>query len=320
MSAVPPNKPTEASATTHAHVSLKEAALEASNKELKAANAQLQLRTQTLEAKVKELETRLTGCETSKKRVGDEMDDTGRSKRSRADGGDTNDDFFSWSLALDPLPPWVKRANQGGIFRRQVTTPPKPNRPAKPVLTALTGNECAWCMKRNQGLVYASTHRLHSCVWPTGLGDIPGCPLCNTLEHSWDACPIAHHPNWSNEQRQASAYNFLVRYRGSMPPIRTTTSWPALADQRTTGQPLRDGYPVTKAFVLEKFKSNRQWLARYHEHARLPFLEDPATASIADIRQNLGALNITEVYLPVAGERCPDMHIPTNLAGDGAEA
>jgi hypothetical protein len=149
-------------------------------------------------------------------------------------------------------------------------------------------------MQRTNGqdLAYAKSHQLVGCVWPTFDGDIPGCPRCNTMGHCWDDCP-ARSP-MSDAARFADAIDFLVRKRARLPPIRTTVAWPELATHLCQDSP--DGYPATKAFVRAQFKDNRAAFKFFHANKHwLKLPKDPATATIAEIQEDLAALNVSEV-------------------------
>jgi hypothetical protein len=129
--------------------------------------------------------------------------------------------------------------------------------------------------------------------------------------------PDVNNTLWSEQHRRTVAFNYLIRNRGSMPPVRTTQSWPELAANDTADP--RDGYLATKASVLERFITDRSHFERFHERREMPFIEDPATRRVEDIRQNLARLNASEVHFPRAGVSHPDTHIPMSLAGVGVE-
>ncbi|KAK4041306.1 hypothetical protein C8A01DRAFT_14922 [Parachaetomium inaequale] len=118
------------------------------------------------------------------------------------------------------------------------------------------------------------------------------------MEHHFDNCPHRD-PTWSKTARDESDFNFLVRNRGSMPPIRSVVSWPELAAHLDRAS--RDGYPATKAFVLAHFHANKRKFGRFPTtHPRpMPFLEDPWTLTIDNVRKHLADLLETEVYVPL---------------------
>ncbi|RYP60895.1 hypothetical protein DL770_009899 [Monosporascus sp. CRB-9-2] len=59
-------------------------------------------------------------------------------------------------------------------------------------------------------------HLLKDCVGPYSRnGDIPGCPVCNTMEHGMDQCPNA------GELSKESVFTFLVTNRGNKCLIRS---------------------------------------------------------------------------------------------------
>jgi hypothetical protein len=161
----------------------------------------------------------------------------------------------------------------------------------------LSGNECAWCLHRDEdNHQYAASHRLKDCVWPTPLGEIPGCPVCNTMGHFFDHCPTRG-PMSENERRE-QAFAVLVRPRGGLPPIRTSLPWPQIAADFGTFQ-LRAGYPATKAFVRAQMQLDTRPFRRFHNATNRPvrLLQDPATASMTTVAQNFSALVASEVFI-----------------------
>lgn len=152
-------------------------------------------------------------------------------------------------------------------------------------------------MKRTQGRdqAYASTHLLSSCVWPSSHGDIPGCPRCNTMSHGFDNCP--KRVDMTVPGREYDAERYLIDIRATLPPVRTALSWPDIVVRQKYLSALR-GCPATKAFVLERFNTDHKPFLNFHKECRHPFLEDPATASLEIIRQNLANLSKTERSSP----------------------
>jgi hypothetical protein len=138
----------------------------------------------------------------------------------------------------------------------------------------------------------AMSHELKDCAWPYGEGDIPGCPLCNTLEHDFDSCPTRQ--SMSEAERRQQDFDVLIRHRGGLPPIRSTIAWPELAISFDDVL-LLAGYPARKAFArCQEPLVFFQYHANGKKHPRL--LNDPATATIDVVRQNLSTLLQTEVY------------------------
>jgi hypothetical protein len=118
------------------------------------------------------------------------------------------------------------------------------------------------------------------------------------MEHKCQDCPAL--PPRHSPQFQVAAYNVLVHHRASLPPIRTDVAWPELAVNLPAAWVPRHGHPATKAFVLAEFEANRARFERFHEDGgQLPFLEDEATRILADVKENLDALKVSEVYVPV---------------------
>ncbi|KAK4234475.1 hypothetical protein C8A03DRAFT_18624, partial [Achaetomium macrosporum] len=138
-------------------------------------------------------------------------------------------------------------------------------------------------------------HQLKDCVWPTQMGDIRGCPLCNTMEHHFDNCPTRQ--SISEADRRQQDFNLLVRDRGGLPPFRTTVAWPQLAISFDNAV-LPAGYPATKDFARRQLQAGEDMFALYHLQKPLRLLNDPAITTIATVRQNLSALLETEVVKP----------------------
>lgn len=170
--------------------------------------------------------------------------------------------------------------------------------PPRSRLSLVTGNVCAWCQERDpEDPVYAASHTLRDCVWPTRMGDIPGCPVCNTVQHQFEGCPARQ--NLSADAARQQAFDLLVRSRGGLPPYRTTLPWPQLAVGFDTVQ-LPAGYPATKDFASAQVLLDVRPFQRFHHantnrHGRL--LDDPGTVSIDVVRQNLAALSASEVFV-----------------------
>jgi hypothetical protein len=169
----------------------------------------------------------------------------------------------------------------------------------------LTGNECAWCLKRApEDVAYAATHQLKDCVWPTNSGEIPGCPVCNDANHYFDNCPVR--ASMGEEERRQQALDVLVRNRGGLPPHRSAIPWPQLVAD--TEQPqLESGFPATKAFARAQLRADKGVFQRHYSAANKPvrLLNDPATGSIDAIREHLPALVASEVFQRFV-QRCGD--------------
>ncbi|KAK3946582.1 hypothetical protein QBC32DRAFT_272074, partial [Pseudoneurospora amorphoporcata] len=127
----------------------------------------------------------------------------------------------------------------------------------------------------------ANTHELRDCGFASTKGDIPGCPVCNTLDHFYDVC----------KKRQASSdemfhedWRFLVQARSGLPPVRTKTSWPDLAVERPM-QPT-SGFPITKERAID--------VRDDHRHGKTYF--DARTRMLRDVRKNLESLRASEVF------------------------
>lgn len=127
----------------------------------------------------------------------------------------------------------------------------------------------------------ANTHELQDCGFASILGDVPGCPLCNTLDHCFDECK--ERKNYPHE-RFSEDWKFLVLLRGGIPPVRSKTAWPSVA--LTYRAQARHGFPLTKAFAL-KYK---------HAHRHGMKYNDPMTSALSTVRQNLDSLNASEVF------------------------
>ncbi|RYP11834.1 hypothetical protein DL767_011449 [Monosporascus sp. MG133] len=77
-------------------------------------------------------------------------------------------------------------------------------------------------------------HLLKDCVGPySRSGDIPGCPVCNTMEHGMDQCPNA------SELSKESVFTLLVANRGNKCLIRSDVEVYQLAvelDKKSNGK------------------------------------------------------------------------------------
>ncbi|KAK4112848.1 hypothetical protein N656DRAFT_79183 [Canariomyces notabilis] len=82
-------------------------------------------------------------------------------------------------------------------------------------------DSCAWCRAQGRADV-VSSHKMANCDWPSPLGDLPGCPKCNTMGHLFDNCP--QRQGMSGGEALSDAWTFLIHNRGSLPPVRTTIS------------------------------------------------------------------------------------------------
>lgn len=215
-----------------------------------------------------------------------------------------------------------------GLPSRRGIAPRWDNNPALPAIppaanphSGLTpGAPCAWCMRHNDGVVtdYAKTYQIVDCVWPSNIGDVCGCPRCNTTDHVFDHCPRM--ARLTESAKEHETWKFLVRFRGGLPPIRSAQSWPDLAAANTNQS--EDGFPATKAHILQQFADDMAAFQDYDHVAKpLPFPSDPATASIAVIRANLVALSASEVYAPVRRPSVEREAGPrTGEAGETAES
>jgi hypothetical protein len=97
----------------------------------------------------------------------------------------------------------------------------------------------------------------------------------------------------SGGEALSDAWTFLIHNRGSLPPVRTTISWPDMAVIANANPTY--GYPLTKKFVLEAWRRDKlQFLLGR------PRPTDPATASIEVIQQDLDALRQSERFIPAA--------------------
>ncbi|KAH6635741.1 hypothetical protein F5144DRAFT_610615 [Chaetomium tenue] len=151
----------------------------------------------------------------------------------------------------------------------------------------------------------------------TSRGDVPGCPRCNTMQHSWDECP--KRPDESQaEVRDQDTFNHLVRSRGSLPPIRTEVPWPSLLARLSRES--RSGYPATKAYVQQQFRQDEEQFRTYlSDPTYALFLKDPATISTDAIHKNLTDLVESEVYRPPPKRMADDGDNTTDRSDEAAD-
>lgn len=163
--------------------------------------------------------------------------------------------------------------------------------------TAIGRDGCAWCIRNVVNLEvggppgYHRTYTLGQCVWPSELGVIPGCPRCNTVEHGFEDCP--ERQQMTEEERRLHDYTSLVRNRSDLPPIRTRLSW---AQSAVDSEVTFPGYPATKEFVRARLAADKGPFIRFHQEKPRCLLDDPATASLDVIRQNLASLSASEPH------------------------
>lgn len=222
------------------------------------------------------------------------------------------DPTAEWWVIHGTVPQLEDNRQKIGMYTPRPLTQPRPllcktrvvNKPqsaAKPPVKPEAGStSCPWCVQQHNGQPdgFYKTHTLISCVWPSRQGDIPGCPRCNTVAHDFDNCPdrlAVKVPQSSDIEVQQDTFNYLVRNRASLPPVRSIQSWTDVALALDKPTP-RGGYPATKAHVLEQFKNDRTGFLLFHKRNPVRFLDDPATASIDVIRQNAAALALSEAF------------------------
>ncbi|KAI1770587.1 hypothetical protein F4818DRAFT_432010 [Hypoxylon cercidicola] len=176
----------------------------------------------------------------------------------------------------EPLPPYsrlppastpsVLRAVSPGLIRgRNDSMPSSPNHPADTT-------RCANCGRIGHGLSI--------CVGPPASdGAIHGCPCCNTLVHSFDACPRERFMN------PDQVYFFLVLSRGNRPPISTEQRYLQMATERNAIQ----SYPWTRAYSrCFDYSAVANFDYSSNDPGALP--SDPATCSQDSILRNIHSI------------------------------
>ncbi|KAK3391318.1 hypothetical protein B0T20DRAFT_456549 [Sordaria brevicollis] len=137
--------------------------------------------------------------------------------------------------------------NQGQADRPQssVQPPRKSDHPAAPVL--LCGNRACQTVG----------HELVDCFGPpTALGDIVGCPFCNTEAHILDCCPQLPYVT------KDTLFDMLVTRRANLPVIRTSISILSLAVSLNKLPTLARAMPLTKPTVKGPYTELRSWRCR----------------------------------------------------------
>ena len=112
----------------------------------------------------------------------------------------------------------------------------------------------------------------HRARVPCFEGDIPGCPLCNTLEHSYDSCKKRA---TSSTKRALEDWCVLVKHRAGLPPIRSTVAWPEIVVRELSAQFLFitcGDWPITKEGA--KLIRDRHWHGETYKDHRVATQDD----------------------------------------------
>ena len=161
-------------------------------------------------------------------------------------------------------------------------------------------------LEENCGACHQRGHDVAKCAFPTLVGDIVGCPICNYGSHIYDECP----------RKQGTAFEkfiFLCWKRSGLPPLRCRmTNHFAVADSylgklKAEGHVIPDVvlWPVTRAHARRERESDgfkAAW-AKWNSNtsrARAPFwfLADPALPTFASVAEQVAAGTLdNEVYL-----------------------
>ncbi|KHE82492.1 hypothetical protein GE21DRAFT_1310306 [Neurospora crassa] len=99
-----------------------------------------------------------------------------------------------------------------------------------------------------------SGHELADCFGPpSNVGDIDGCPFCNTQEHVLDNCPLL--PSVTKDD----LFNVLIRRRANLPLIRTAISFLDLAASHNKLDVLAETMPLSRRTARWAYSELKLW-------------------------------------------------------------
>ncbi|KLU85852.1 hypothetical protein MAPG_04872 [Magnaporthiopsis poae ATCC 64411] len=124
-------------------------------------------------------------------------------------------------------------------------------------------------------------HTPAECVKGTEIGDIMGCPLCNTVAHGVDSC------RRFRELDNTSKMELLIRRRGHKQCIRSLTPWTDLLSvyEARYGKEQAAWLPLTRPLAV-KFQNMRQHLHEAYQYGEgdAGLMEDPITKNLDAVR------------------------------------